>query len=561
MQEHASQISANQTFLTSQQLPAWLERTLLFAIVAVFLTLALPQLSLPGLHPDEAQEVIPAVQLLRGQPVETLRGSGVTVFGQRLPLMIVDYIGTVNTYLAIPFLGLLGISVFSLRLMAVLISAVTLILLYRLGRALYTPAVGLAAAALLAVQPTFVFWSRQGVFVTYVTAPLTLGALLCGWRWWRGGGRPHALYAGAFLLGLALAAKLLTLWVMFGVGGAFAVLYAPTTWRALRERTLAPLGMSLTWAQVGLTAISFTLGATMLVIFNLQTGGTWRTISENLGTSYYGVSNVAILENLKERFIGLKVVLTGEHFWYLGGVFSNPWWPRAFAAMGLAALALTLWRARDEWRGLVFPFLALALMTIASIFTVSALWFTHFALLTPWPALALAVALGQVVRHLRPAWLGGGLAALVLAGLVAIDTGVDLNYHVALRDSGGYGAHSSEVYRLVERLESAGDPQPYALDWGIQDPVQFLSEGEINPVELTGFEFEAGEAFAGRVAESLNDPGHLYIFHSPEETIFPRRAAFEEVVAGRGFALADEEVIYDVSGRALFVLIRLDAEG
>ena len=70
MEAHANQTPTNQTSLASQQLPAWLEGTLLFAIAAVFLTLALPQLNLPGLHPDEAQEVIPAVQLLRGQPVE-----------------------------------------------------------------------------------------------------------------------------------------------------------------------------------------------------------------------------------------------------------------------------------------------------------------------------------------------------------------------------------------------------------------------------------------------------------------------------------------------------------
>ena len=82
MEAHAGHTPTGQMFLAGQQHPTWLERTLLFAILGVFLTLALPQLSLPGLHPDEAQEVIPAVQLLRGQPVETLRGSGVTVFGQ-----------------------------------------------------------------------------------------------------------------------------------------------------------------------------------------------------------------------------------------------------------------------------------------------------------------------------------------------------------------------------------------------------------------------------------------------------------------------------------------------
>jgi hypothetical protein len=562
---HVGQIPGNLSVspsrpITHNRVPAWLEAASLAAILAVFLALALPQLDLPGLHPDEAQEVIPTVQLLRGQPVETLRDSGLTLFGQRFPLMIVDYIGTVNTYLAAPFFKLLGISVVSLRLMAVLTSAVTLVLLYRLGRALYSPAVGLTAAALLAVQPTFVFWSRQGVFVTFVTAPLTLGALLCGWRWWRGGGRRRDLYAGALLLGLALAAKLLALWVIFGVGGAFAILYAPQIWRALRERTLAPLGLSLTWPQLGLAALFFALGATMLIAYNLQTGGTWLAIRDNLATSYYGISNLAILENLAERFIGLKVVLSGEHFWYLGGVFVNPWWPWALPLAGLAALIITLWRAREEWRGLLFPHLALALMTAASIFTVSALWFTHFALLMPWPALALAVALSRVARHLRPVWLGTGLAALVVVGLVATDVRADWRYHAALRDAGGYGAHSAAVYRLTERLLAGGSPLPYALDWGIQDPVQFLSKGEVNPVELTGFEFEAGDEFAERVVESLDDPDHLYILHSREETVFERRDAFEAIVAEHGLVIADEEVITDVSGRAIFVLVRLGPE-
>jgi 4-amino-4-deoxy-L-arabinose transferase-like glycosyltransferase len=441
--------------------------------------------------------------------------------------------------------------------MSVLTSAVTLILLYRLGRALYSPSTGLTAAALLAVQPTFVFWSRQGVFVTFVTAPLTLGALLCGWRWWRGNGRPITLYAGAFLLGLALAAKLLTLWVVAGVGGAFVLLYIRQVWQAFQERSLAPLGISLSWSQFGLVALSFALGMTMLIAYNVQTGGTWRIIRENLGTSYYGVDNRAVFNNLVERFIGLKVVLTGEHFWYLGGVYSNRYWPWVLPLAGMVALGFVLWRKPEQWRSLLFPFLSLTLMTIASIFTVSALWFTHFALIIPWPALALAVALTHIARLLDPRWLGGGLAAVIVTGLVVTDIQIDRDYHTDLHNTWGYGAHSGAIYALAEQLEAEGDPSPYALDWGIQDPIQFLTEGQINPIELTGFEFEPGEAFTERVTESLDDPGALYILHAPEETRFQRRAAFEHVIAEQDFEIAEEDMVYDISGRPIFVLLRL----
>jgi hypothetical protein len=545
---------------TSERPPIWLEFAAIAAILAVYFALALPQLDLPGLHPDEAQEVIPTVQLLRGQPVESVRDNGLTLFGRHLPWMIQDYIGTVNTYLAVPFFTTLGISVFSLRLMAVLTSAVTLFLLYRLGRALYSPLVGLTAAALLAVQPTFVFWSRQGVFVTFVTAPLTLGALLAGWRWWRGG-RPRALYLGAFLLGLALAAKLLTVWAVFAVGVTFAAFYAPQLRRTLRERSLAPLDITLTWRQLGLTSLSFALGAFMLIAYNLQTGGTWLTIRDNLGTSYYGVDNRAILDNLAERFIGLKVILTGEHLWYLGDVHTNPYWPWALPLAGLAALVVVLWRAPHRWRGLLSPYLTLALMTAISVFTVSALWFTHFALMTPWPPLALAVALVTLARYLPSRWLGVGLAVLVGVALAATDVRADLGYHRALHNTMGVGAHSGAIYFLADELESEGDPHPYAVDWGIQDPIQFLSEGEINPVELFGFEFEAGDAFRERVVQSLDDPGHLYVFHAPEETVFQRRTAFDAIAAEFGYTPVEAATIVDISGRPTFVLVRLEPIG
>ncbi|RXM22035.1 hypothetical protein EO238_25940, partial [Citrobacter sp. AAK_AS5] len=67
----------------------------------------------------------------------------------------------------------------------------------------------------------------------------------------------------------------------------------------------------------------FLLALSPLILFNLQTSGTLRSIFGNLGQSYYGVQNAAFLENLSARFGQLVALLRGDHLWYLGGPLAN----------------------------------------------------------------------------------------------------------------------------------------------------------------------------------------------------------------------------------------------
>jgi hypothetical protein len=161
-------------------------RRILFVIpLFLFVVLSAYQISLPGLHYDEAFEAVPAMQLLLGQPVTTFRGNGIPISGRLFPLMTQDYIGAINTYAAIPFFLLLGINTVSLRVMSVVIGLLTLWLAYRLAYALYGLTAAVLAALLLAVNPTFVFWGRQGVFVTSATATIGLGVTLTWYCWWQ----------------------------------------------------------------------------------------------------------------------------------------------------------------------------------------------------------------------------------------------------------------------------------------------------------------------------------------------------------------------------------------
>lgn len=590
-----------------------LEKAAVLVGLAAFFALALYQLDLPGLHYDEAKEAgLPALQLLLGQPVEAFRGAGVWLGGQLVPLMVADYIGATNVVLALPFLAVgrsLGGDglVVALRCLPVTLSALSLYLLYRLALVLYNRRVALLAFWLLALNPSFVFWSRQGVFVTSTVVPVSLGAALCLTTWYRRGSRRY-LWGGILLLGLGLYTKFLFLWVILAF--ALAFLFLAATGRrqtgvgesGARLNNYGPdvgrIGANMVQRGAdepgsgagGCTAcpsppvgaveifggtVAFAVGILPLVLYNWQTGGTLETIGRNLTTSYYGVNNLALFENLVTRLEQVWAVLRGNHLWYLGSVMENPLWPyAALAALAATGLILLL-RARGEWRAATVPWLIWSAIVVTSCFTVSALWPTHYALLLPWPPLALAVAVDLVWRRTRcelkpqqttrfwppaPRCWAGYLAILVALAVCLLDLRADIGYHRALTASGGLAGHSAAIYDLAETLDSRGLTAPVAMDWGFAAQVQFLTEGRVRPIEVFGYEWREDEGFAQRIETFLGNPDSVYIFHAPTETVFPRQEAFDRLVRQTGRVSATEMVIRQRDGKPMFTLVRVTSK-
>ena len=104
----------------------------LVGILLLFLLLSTYNLGLPGLHYDESKEAgLNAVELLTGTPVTAFRNASVPLFGVQVPLMVQDYIGALNVYLALPLLWLTGIGVPNLRALAILTAMTALLLLER----------------------------------------------------------------------------------------------------------------------------------------------------------------------------------------------------------------------------------------------------------------------------------------------------------------------------------------------------------------------------------------------------------------------------------------------
>jgi hypothetical protein len=306
---------------------------LLLLALGIFFALGAYQLSLPGLHYDEAREAgLNAMQLIVGQPVTAFRDAAVQMGPWRLPLMVQDYIGALNVYLALPFLLLGGINVVALRWLSLLTGALTLVLAWRVADRLGGLVAAVVTVILLAVSPTFVFWSRQGIFVTNLTSLLLMAGLLSGLRWWS---RRHArdLWLTTFLLGLGVYAKLLFVWA---IGALVVVALAGLQIKRSSRHVPAPASQAVGADSLDqgdaiyqdalhispgdwiVALVCFLVPLTPLILFNLRTSGTLASVFGNLGRSYYGVNNAAYLSNLLSRLRQLQTLLRGDQFWYLG---------------------------------------------------------------------------------------------------------------------------------------------------------------------------------------------------------------------------------------------------
>ena len=510
--------------------------------------LAFRQLELPGMHYDEALQVLPAMQLVLGQAPEAFRGAALQAGGRSFPLMVYDYVGTVDTYSAIPFMALLGPGLASVRTMSIGFGALTLVLAYLVARRLFDQRVAALTVVLLAVDPSFVFWNRQGVFLTAVIATLATASLLTLLRW-----RDHrerwALALGAFLLGLGLYAKLLFLWFVVGLAVAALAAYP----RAVRERLRGGLR---SWSgDAGLALVSLLVGASGLIAFNLLTGGTVLLIGRYLQTSYLGVENLAFGQNLLTRLGDFQTLLRGSQFWYLGATLENPFSTWLFLAAPLAA-ALVLRRERRWRREIGFVAVMIAVMIPVSAFTPTALKIEHYVIFLPWIQLFLSACLVTLARERPP--LGRLAVGATVVTMAALSVRADLGYQEALHRTGGFGGHTSAIYDLARYLDQEGRPVA-ALDWGIGNQVRFLTQGRVAPDEIFGFESvaEPDPGFQDRVPRYLADPEVVYVFHAPRWTIFPRLEAFEGLVADAGGQTAQLAGIRDRSGEEIFLLLRV----
>lgn len=561
-----------------------LQAAALAACVACFLSIALRQLDLPGLYYDEALDLTPMLDIIRGAPTPLLRGIGVTIGSYTWPVMLMDYMGSLNGYVTLPFMLVLGPGVVAARLSPILFSAVTIVLAYAIARAWFGRTAGLVTALLLAVNPSFIWFSRQGITVTSIMTVFSLGSWLLLDRWRRGiagsdqsrqiARRVHpVLLAAGVLLGLGLWAKIIFIWwiALLGVMGLVWFLTLPrpvvAAARGGRLNLLTCLLPAAPWVILG-----FLIGAAPFVYFNLaglaqgQPPATIDLLFRSLlQPTQYGVDNSNLAANLNKRLQDFAVFLNGSYFWFLAPVpYGNVYAVPAFLGAAIAGSALAF--RRPEWRKWVALMACIAAYLPISAFTVSDLWATHFFLLFPLPQMAVAVAavwlaeaVAQRLFH-EQRFPRAALGALLVIALIALplsrDLWVNAQYHEQLGIMGGSGRFSDAVYKLAAYLDREGIVEPVALDWGIERNVRVLTGDRVRPVELFGFSAEADDTFRQRAQEMLAERSRRYIVLWDQFAVYNRRSVFTQIAQGMGRDVVETFIAHERSGLPVYIVLQ-----
>jgi len=373
-------------------------------------------------------------------------GPEVSIFGHPMSSMSMTYIGAVKNIAFTPVAALFGVTIESVRYFTIALSAATMLATYIFARRLFRDAAAAVAVALLAFDPSFVFYSRVDfgpVVVMLLLKTLAAWQLL---RWYETG-RHSSLAIGAFLLGLGLYDKANFAWVI----AAFVVAAAILGGRRLRAR--------LTRRAVLVAAVAFLVGCLPLLIYNAGSGfGTlagYDALSERAGSFPFQVAHrVAVLGDLLDGSAVSEVLeLPFPHrFLVLPLIF------------GIAAgvIALPAVRRRLDARALrAGSFIVVSLAVTLLLAAATSVGFKGHHVLTtyPLPHLALALVIVQmarvVARHVRDgrrvavfASTAGVLAVIPVALSALTRTGM-LD---ALQESGGRAEWSDRIVLLDEYL-------------------------------------------------------------------------------------------------------------
>jgi len=448
-----------------------------FAAVATLSAwLALRNLDVPGLYYDEAIQAVPAAEFLRegGRPLQIPGAKSIWLGGGWFPLLTQPYMGALKSQLLIPVFATFDPSVAVLRATTFAWGLAGCLFATLFAARILGAPVALCMAALLALDPSFLFVSRHD------WGSFSLGLVLrCAGLWLGAEGlarRSSAwLAASGLALGLGLYNKIDLAPVLLATAGALALSQPRAALRTIRERSRGLLAF----------AAGLLLGAAPLLAAGL--GGAVAVGS--------AASDLRLGADLPEKLGAWSAFLDGSYFHRLmlaGGSFealpdvqgaaSGVFGPALVASALVLAWCLVArrpWQARE--RALAFALAALVLGVAGLLLLPRAVRIHHVLGVTPFPQLVVAAAAAELWRG--GASLGGVLAGPALRTIAALGIAAVLVGHLwvdqrtleEIRASGGRGRWSDALVGWAPELAADPATAVVSLDWGFDAPLRFVS--------------------------------------------------------------------------------------
>jgi hypothetical protein len=505
-------------------------------IALSFLIIGLPFLRMAGLHYDASFEL--ACFYPCSTPI--FRPN---LFGHTVPLMIIQYLGTLKAWLYAPLLKYYVVTPFLLRLPSLMAGAGSVWLLFAILDRVSGRAAAIAGALLLATDASFLIATSYDFGPIALLHLFVLAGVFLLLRFER---TRKTAYLGIafFLFGLALWYKALVVWMLGGLVAAAALVFP--------RRVLALLSP----ARVAVAACAISLGAMPLIYYNVASRG---------ATLHVG-SLAAGSPPFSTKFLILRRTLDGSVFFSWLTEDRQPETMRAPARPGpkvSVGISRAVGQFRSNWMFFAFvasccllpwlwftPSRHLALFAIVYLAVTWALMLIlpatgaalhHTILLWPFPHFLMAVAGTQLARSM------GKHAARIMIWILIAVAGCNLtlinNYYAELVTRGTTSVWTDAVYPLFDYLSSSSASEIVTVDWGYATTLCLLSDGRMPMRDISFLLLQPTDAQREDVRLLMLQPGALFVDYAEGGGQFPGvhdriaqiagAAGYEKKIVGR----------------------------
>jgi hypothetical protein len=480
------------------------------------------------------------------------------VFHHDIPLMVMTYIGTLKTLVFWPLIALFQsgfrdhptAAAWVIRLPMVLAGALTVfIVFYLTNRSASRPA-AVVAALLLASDPTFLLTN------TFDWGPVALEHLLlvtgCFFLVkYAQNEHERDLPLGFFFLGLALWNKAVFVWALAGLAVAAVSVLRHEVSKLTTGRHLA------------VAAAGFLIGAFPFVIYNGHRRAETFRSTGHLEPRAAAAKFVQFRHALDGQ--GLYSYLVSEEWaehpkpatslhGRAAAYIRDHWGEHRHSGMEWAAalslLAFPLWwRSRAAWFALIFCTISWFFMASTHDAGASV---HHTVLLWPFPQLFVAIAISSIPWKWLPVAI---TTVLVASNLLCIS-----QYVSQFERNGADATFTDAVNALSASIGDVPGQTVYALDWGIENPLNILHGGrlQLRAGHDPFTEDTMSDWAKGAASRIFADPGALFVTHVAKLEVFTGvRERFDRAAAASGCRESNLRTIPDSNGRPIFELFQL----
>lgn len=472
-------------------------------IILLYVLIASYRLRFPGVQYDEALYVNAA---LGGVDQTTF----LTKTFHGLPVLLMPYIGALKSYIFFPVFALFGVSAITMRLPAILLSAVGLYILYRLLRDQISVWASLCILALTALDASYIMFTRLDNgpvvldFLLKIVGIFLLLRFLRSQRLW-----PLAGFWVIMLLGVFN--KLNFIWDVNALVGGFVLIYGLGLWRKIKRGEL--------WWIVSLSTAGylFCVGYYLYISKAYHLPNSlgfvgWNTIKNNLvpvitGSWFYNYA-------LSPSKIGTTWI-----FWFMLTMITAGILCLLKLCKNHKAFNIRL----VQFFGFIVVSLFLLLAQIFMTRQATAGW--HYFSVYPLFETAFVLSLFLLARTVWPKQ-----QQLVTFSVVAIvgaccfyQLYIYRFYAAAYNKPANSVIWSAAIYSLADFTRSHPKAQFISLDWGTQtqltgfDPVKYKFYEVLGPIVVDN-SAQNDHDFQIYITSK---PGAYYITHTPGKAIFP----------------------------------------